>query len=780
MRENGHAHLNETELEIVPESRLFSGVLPEERSTFVGRQHELADARAALGRTRLLTVLGPGGMGKTRFAARLAHTVSRLYKGNLRFFDLSAVSAGGSVIDHVATNISVEASGNDPAGEIAAFFGDVPALIVFDGCEHVLESARTLVRRLIDSCPRVAIIATSQGMLRLSTEYVYVLDPLPAPGKGVPLESSAVQLFLDRIRDVMPEPSASDLDAIGEICRRLDGIPLAIELAATRVRVLTPQQILERLDAPLAFLTRGDLDLPDRQRTLKSAIAWSYELCTDDERALWRLMTVFTGPWVLLSAERMAADYAWERPVIDVVESLLEKSILRRRRNGSVVSYSMFDAMRRFGFELSTPDEQLRAMTAHRDWHISVASKLEAVWFGPDQLYWLELTQRALPNLRAAIQFSIDQGDADEAALLLGLGCRITWIAHGRGDELRRWVLRVLEMPSPRTQMRCQLLALLCGLESSQGDLTTARRHLAEAERLAEGFGDPHTIAAIEGARGYMEPDPAAKVAAFERGLTVQGGVNQILTRTDLEERLADAHNRMGHTATANAMIASLVERANAAGDRYETSNLLFNAGITATARDDLDEAASLLRRSLALKQELDNRFGIAMVLDGLARVAVAGRDYERAATLLGAAQAIWGYVGAGATPFSRLSEIRPEMEDEARRLLGARAFTTAYRRGQNLSVQASVEFALGRSAAVAEARPLTYLTSGPMSPLSKREREVAGLVEEGLSDAEIAQRLSISRRTAEGHVAKSLKKLGLGSRTQLAAWSTKERDPAG
>ncbi|MFJ3392165.1 LuxR C-terminal-related transcriptional regulator [Leifsonia aquatica] len=756
-------------------------MLPDEPSTFVGRQHELAEARTALGLTRLLTVLGPGGIGKTRFAARLALTVSKLYRGNIWFFDLSAVAVGGSVIDHVATNLSMQTSGQDPAGEIAAFFGDSRVLLVFDGCEHVLESARTLIRRLVQTCPGVTIIATSQAMLRLSSEYVYVLDPLPIPGGHVRRENSAVQLFLDRIRDVMPDPSADQLDAIGEICRLLDGIPLAIELAATRVRALTPRQILDRLDAPLAFLTRGDLDLPDRQRTLTSAIAWSYELCTDDERELWRLMAVFTGPWALLSAERMAAGNDWERPVIDVVESLLEKSILRRRQNGSVVSYTMFDAMRRFGLEMSTPDERVRAMTTHRDWHISVATKLEAAWFGPDQLYWLELTQRALPNLRAAIQFSIDHGDADEAALLLGLGCRITWIAHGRGDELRRWVLRVLDMPSPRTQMRCQILALLSALESSQGDLTTARRHLAEAEELAEGFGNSFTIAAIEGARGYIEPDPAVKIAAFERGLAVQGGVNQILTRNDLEERLADAHNRLGHTETANAMIASLVERARAAGDRYETSNLLFNAGITATARDDLDEAASLLRRSLVLKHELDNRFGIAMALDGLARVAAAAQDYERTATLLGATQSIWGYVGAGATPFSRLNEIRPEMEDEARRLLGARAFTTAYRRGQNLSVPESVDFALGRSAiAVGRGSVSSRLSgsSGPSNPLSKREREVAGLVEEGLSDSEIAKTLSISRRTAEGHVAKSLQKLGFSSRTQLAAWSAKERKP--
>ncbi|GAA0423269.1 ATP-binding protein [Leifsonia naganoensis] len=751
------------------ESRLASGALLEELSTFVGRRDELAEARAALGRTRLLTVLGPGGIGKTRFAKRLAHDVRKLYAGNVWFFDLSAVTAGGSVVDHVATNLNVQASSTDPAGEVADFFGEAPALLVMDGCEHVLDSASDLIRHLIETRPHIAIIATSQSTLRLSSEYVYVLGPLPVPSEHVPIEASAVQLFLDRVRDVMPDPSAAQLNDIAAICRRLDGIPLAVELAATRVRALTPRQIVERLDSPLAFLTRGDRDLPDRQRTLRTAIAWSYELCTDDERELWRMMSAFGGEWSLATAESMASSMRKDIDALDTVESLLEKSILRRGNDDGSVTYAMFETIRLFGLEISTPGERESALTAQRDLVLDRLIALEAEWFGPDQLYWLKLTQRALPNLRAAIQFSIDRGDADEAALLVGLGCRITWIAHGRGDELRRWSLRVLDMSAPPSAIRCQLLALVAALESSQGDLAAGRARLAEAAEAAEGEGihDGVTLATIEGARGYMEPDPAVKVDAFERGLAVQGGANQVLTRIDLEERLADAHNRLGHAETANAMISSLVKRAGEAGDTYETSNLLFNAGITALGRDAFADATSRLRQALVLKQALGNPFGIAMALDALSLVSMKKRDYPRAATLLGAAQAFWGNEGITASPFSRTSVHRPEVEREARNMLGTRAFDAVFRRGQKMPAREAVQYALGVIAPTsAESRETEREI-----PLSRRELEVATLVAEGLSDGEIAARLSISRRTAEGHVAKSLMKLGLNSRTQLAAW---------
>ncbi|MDR2997077.1 MAG: LuxR C-terminal-related transcriptional regulator [Microbacterium sp.] len=715
-------------------------------------------------------MLGPGGIGKTRLVTRLAQDVRRVYEDNVWFFDLSVVAAGGSVVDQVATSLGLQALGEDPAGEVAQFFNDSRALIILDGCEHVVGSAGALVRRLTSSCPQVTVIATSQAMLRLSSEHVYTLEPLPTTGEHAPIGASAVQLFLDRIRDVMPEPSAAELGDIGLICERLDGIPLAIELAATRVRSLTPRQILARLDAPLAFLTRGDVDLPDRQRTLKSAIAWSYELCSEDERELWRRMAVFTGAWTLVSAERMADDESRSGLVVDVVESLLEKSILRRTRNSLVATYTMFDSVRQFGLEMSTAEDLLHARVAHRDWHIRDVTDLESSWFGPDQLHWLESTHRGLPDLRAAIQFSIDRGDATEAGLLAGLGCRITWVAHGRADEARRWALRVLEMSTPDTPFRCQLEAMVAAVESNQGGMASARTRLADAERRAEEFGDPIALAVIEGTRGYVEPDPAVKVIAFERALELQGGVNRVTTRVDIEERLADAHNRLGHKEIAQEMIASLTRRAAEAGDKYETSNLLFNAGITALGRGDVEEAIAALRGALVLKNDLENSFGIAMAQDALAMAAAARQDYTRAATLLGTSQALWGNVGAGASPFSRTFGGRDEVERQARSLLGARAFEVAFNRGQRMPVGQGVEYALGEVVAAPRGRA----DDRPASPLSKREREVADLVAEGLGDKEIAARLSISRRTAEGHVAKSLMKLGFTSRSQLVAWITR------
>lgn len=747
------------------------GPLPEEHSTFVGRRAELASARAALGQTRLLTVIGPGGMGKTRFAARLAKTVQKLYRDSVLFFDLSTVPAGGSVVDQVATTLGLQTLGQDPARDVTGYFGDSRALLVFDGCEHVLESARDLIIRVLRDCAKVTIIATSQAMLRLSAEHVFVLDPLPVQAADGSFRTAAVQLFVDRIRDTHPEPNDDELRDIAEICRRLDGIPLAIELAATRVRTLTPSQIIERLDAPLAFLTRGDLDLPDRQRTLTSTIAWSYELCNEEERELWRLMAVFGAPWSVVAAERMAADKSFGQPVIDIVESLLERSILRRVPDGALMTYTMFDSIRRFGLEISAPDERERAMVAHRDFYVRALLRLEAQWYGPDQPFWLAFTLRALPNLRAAIQFSIDRGDADEAGLLVGLGCRVTWFAHGRVDEARRWVMQVLQMPSSPTPMRCQLMALEAVLESRQDDISTAMLRVEEAARVAQELGDPITLGAVETARGYIERDLNRKVAAFERALELHNGMNQQLSRSDIEERLADAHDRLGHTEVAATMVASLTARAAAAGDTFETSNLLANAGVNATLRGDHEKARTLLLRALELKQDLDHRFGLAIVQDALASVAAAGQDYTRAAVLLGVSQALWGHVGAGAAPFSRLAALRPEIESETRRLLGARAFEAAYRRGQKMSVDDGVDYALGRASTVR----LASAAAATGSSLSGREREVAALVAEGLSDKGIAQKLSISPRTVEGHVAKCLMKLGLTSRSQLAVWNARE-----
>lgn len=745
-----------------------AAALPREHTSFVGRREQLAVARARLGTTRLLTITGPGGVGKTRFAIRLVDAVRRLFPDGAWFIDLAAVSPGGSVADETATQLGLPETGRDEEGDIARFFGEQRGVLVLDNCEHVLGGLIPVVRRILDDCPSMVVIATSRAALRVSAEEVFVLEPLAIPDRGRPVEASAVQLFLDRCADVLPQPSAEALADITEICRRLEGIPLAIELAATRVRALTPRQILERLDEPLTFLTRGDRDAPSRQRTLTAAIAWSYDLCTEAERELWRLMAAFPGAWDLAAAERL-----WAAPsarTLDTVQSLLEKSIVQRRESGDVVTYDMLESVRAYGLERSTPEQRESGRLALRDWCLESLAAIEAGWYGPDQRARLLLARRELPSIRAVLELCIRRGQAATAAALLVTAWRVVWQAHGRFDELGRWGRRVLELDAGETPELCQLLTLVGGVEVVQGEAESGFARLAQAEVVAARLGDAFTSAAVPAMRAAVGADSEVTIHDFELSLELQGGSDLHPARANVEEQLALAHDRLGHVETAAAMRAALVARAVRAGDRFETAYLLMNAGVNATARNELEGATSLLRQALSLTQELENLSGLAQVEEALASVAALDQDYTRAAMLLGAARSIWDAAGANAAEFPPLIRRRSEIEELSKRLLGPRAYGTAFRQGRSFGIDEGIAYALG---APLLKRPVSR-GAGPATELSARESQVVSLVGQGLSDREIAEKLVISTRTAEGHVARSLAKLGFTSRAQLAAWTAR------
>lgn len=656
---------------------------------------------------------------------------------------------------------------------VTRFFGGRGALLVIDNCEHVIDDAVSLITRLLAECPELTVIATSREDLRMSSGLITRLEPLSTPGPGEPTQLTAVELFLDRCASVLPDPSADELADIAAICRRLEGIPLAIELAATRVRAITPRQILERLDAPQRLLVGRDRDVPPRQRSVAEAIAWSYDLCTEDERALWRRMSVFPGGWSLAAAERLASELSLAVPVVDIVESLLDKSIVRRTERTVDGAFSMLDMVRRYGQDRATPEELEEARLAHRTWHVERLQAMEADWYGPNQVAWLAFAHEQLPDLRAAVDFSVQRGDAAIAAVLLVTACRVVWQAHGRFDELRRRGLEVLALGDIDTPELCQLLVLVGGIECAQGDRVSGFARLDEAAEIAERLGDPFTISAIPGMRGSVVSDAESSIAAFELSLALQGGRNMYVARGNVEERLALAYDRGGRHRQAAALRSELVRRAVRAGDTFETSYLLMNAGLIAHARGRSDEASELLRQSLSLKQGMDDPVGLAQVEEALASVAAHEGDAARAAILLGAARTIWSGIGGTVSTFpSVATALRPQTVDAARSLLGARAYDAAFARGQGFPLAEGIAFALGADL------PERQDAGAPQrSVLTARERQIAALVGQGLTDRAIADRLVISRRTAEGHVSRSLVKLGFTSRSQLAAWSERASD---
>ncbi|MFF1876284.1 ATP-binding protein [Leifsonia sp. NPDC058230] len=743
--------------------------MPIEFSTFVGRTSQLAAARSVLGSTRLLTVLGAGGVGKTRFAVRLAKNVRRLYADAVWFVDLSGVSPEGSVVDEVGRIVGSQGTSRDGHEALSQFFGSKRGLLVLDNCEQVVEQCAQLVRHLLGECPAMTVIATSREAMRIAAESTFMVEPLETTGSDRGAASPAVTLFLDRCAMYLPDPSPVDLEAIAEICRRLDGLPLAIELAASRVRMLTPAQLLDRLAQPLDLLTRGARDAPDRQQTLRTTIAWSYKLCTESEQAMWRRMSVFAGGWDLESAEWMSGPSTGAESVLDVVQSLLDKSIVAGRRVRGGIVYRLLDTVRTFGIEVSSESEVDSAKARHRDWYLKRLAALEADWYGPEQSYWLALTQREIPNIRAALEYCIAEDDGARGATLLVTAWRVVWQAHGRTDELARWCSRVMELDTLPTPDLCQAMTILGGMEVVQGDTDAGARRLSQAAELAQQLGDRFSEALVYTMRGSVGGDAEQALALYTKSLALLGGSNPMPARANFEERIANAHDRLGHPDIAKRMRDTLVARAIRAGESFETVFLLYNTGLLAARRGELDTAVKILRQALSLMQNLDHALGLAQVDEVLAYVAADSHDYRRAATLLGIARAIVGPVGAIASVFPADAAVRGDTEDVVRRMLGPRASDSAIASGKAMTMEDGIAYALG---AQLPPRSDTKSRGANVDSLTPRERQVAALVGQGLTDREIADRLVISRRTAEGHVANSLAKLGLGSRSQLAVWT--------
>lgn len=747
-----------------PEARR-RGALPVEYTSFVDRKAQLAAAKATLGQTRLLTVVGAGGVGKTRFAIRLAQTARRQFSGGCWFVDLSGLAASGSVADEVARAIDARVS-HDAFAAVTRHLGDKHGLLILDNCEHLIDQCATFVAELLAECPQITVIATSRELLRIGAETVFGLEPLDLGNAGADTWSPAAALFVERACSARAAPTESERETIAEICRRLDGLPLAIELAAARLRVLAPADLLERLESPLTFLANGVRDAPARQKTLRNAISWSYDLCTPEEQLLWRRMSVFPAGWDVESAEAMI-EVGSGVSVLDLLQSLMDKSIVARGPDADIVYYRMLDTVRRFGLEAAAEAELDDEGAAQRDWYLKRLERLETEWYGPDQAYWLAMTRIELPNIRAALEYCVAHGDAERGARLLISGWRIVWQAHGLMDEFHRWGIRILALADPSTAEGCQLLIKVGALEAARGDRDAAERLLERAAILAEALDDDFCRAWIIDERGTLRFDREMPVM-WKRALEVAGDVTALHGRTNLEERIAIGECLYGDVEEAARRRQQLIDRALRVGESFETTYLLLSSGL-GSPHASSDEAVTMLRQALSLAQNLAEPFIRALAQEALAYAASAMPDAVRAATLLGVTDLAVGTEGALKAAFPQFPGARAQIVAMARADLGDRAYRAAFDRGARMTEEEGVAYALGAQLPGNGSSRRRAVASSELSP---RESQVAALVGQGLTDREVAERLVISRRTAEGHVANSLMKLGFSSRAQLAAWT--------
>ncbi|WP_344422552.1 ATP-binding protein [Pseudonocardia ailaonensis] len=756
--------------------------VPAEITTFVGRRRELGEARALLSSSRLVTLNGPGGVGKTRLALRVADQARRAFPDGVVVVELAEVRTAELVPHTVAL-----ASGllDDPAGWTAETLAERLAsrhlLLVLDNCEHLVVPCALLVRRILARAPDVHVLTTSREPLRIAGEHTYAVPPLPVPtwaegSRAADLEQyDGVRLFLDRARAREPGFTLTEATAphVAEICQRLDGIPLAIELAADRVRALPVEEINARLGSRLRLLTTGDRSASARHQTLLASIAWSHDLCTAPEQLLWARLSVFPSSFVMSAAEAVCSgDDLPSDDVVDLLTELVEKSVLVREQ-GSEARFRMLGAIREFGHQRLADSGGIAAVHDRLvGWCAQLATAYREGWFGPGQQEWSRRLRREHQNIAAALRFALD-GRRPARAMAIASDLNLYWVTAGLLSEGRHWLRRGVEESEPGTPGRATALRWLAYLSACLGDVVDVPRLVADARSEAGGEPEPADLGYlcfVEGIAQLTIGESYSARTPLAEALRLFARTDDFVGRTHVLLSYGVTQWLCGELDSAQEL---LRECLHVSGIHHETtlhSSSLLHLGLLLRDVGEPAVAEAMVLEALQLKTRCDESTGQAMCLDALAWFSVAD-DPRRGATLAGCAEAAWRRSGASIERVGALRRFRAASLEHLREQLPERVVDALMTAGAELSTTQAFAYATGAPAGGA-GRDL----AGIFEPLTEREWQVAQRVAEGLGNRQIAGRLAISPRTVDAHVAHILTKLAFGSRTQVAAWVTERR----
>ena len=765
--------------------------LPTQLTSFIGREREIAEGQRLLSITRLLTLTGAGGCGKTRLAVHLAAEVLDDYQDGVWFIELAPLSDPALISQAIASVLRVPEPRGRPLDEtLHDHLRPKALLLVLDNCEHLLPGCAPVIDALLRDCPNLRVLATSTAVLGVAGETAQRVPSLSLPPlhRRPPaahlMQSEAVRLFVERALARVPTFTVTDQNAAAvlHICTQLDGIPLAIELAAARMNVLAVEEIAARLEDRFRLLTGGTRTILPRHSTLRATMDWSYDLLSENERILWRRLSVFVGGWTLEALDAVCSGKTdvHAADILDLLGQLVDKSIVMVDLRPGKTRYRLLETVRQFGREkLVEAGEASDVRRRHRDWYLDLAEQADPKLRGPELGTWLERLEMEHDNLRAALVWSATELGQTEAELRLAAALRWFWFIHGHWTEGRRWLEHALSRSDgmPPTLMP-KLLHGAATLARFQGDHDRA---LALSERglaLSRELGDHERTAWFLiwlGAIALHQSDYDRAAALFAESLPLSRAlddkwlISMALADLGVVARLQGDYERAAVLHTESLALGREV------GDKWRSASSLASLGLVALLRGEHERAAMLYEESLTLCREIRDRWIVYDCLDGLAAVTCAQGQYEQAARLLGAAEALRTILGFSPLAVDQVAHAAHVAA--ARAGLEDAAFAAAWADGQSMTLEQTIDQGLASTHALSihpkrtRARP----SDAPVDLLAPREREIAALVARGHTNRKIAALLGIAERTAETHVQHILNKLGFTSRVQIATWATEQ-----
>ncbi|QYC43707.1 Putative HTH-type transcriptional regulator [Nonomuraea coxensis DSM 45129] len=694
------------------------GNLPAELTTFVGRTRLLANLRRHLSESRLVTVTGIGGVGKSRTVLRLAHQVRAQYPDGVWFADLARLQDAGMVKHTISSALRIaDQSSRAESESLSEWVGERDMLLIIDTCEHVVQGCAELVHELLEAAPNLKVLATSRQSLHLPYEHVVPVPPLQVPGDD-PAENlftnESVQLFAARAGASVPDfqLDESNIGTVAELCRRLDGIPLAIELAAVRLRALSVDQILGLLADRFSLLAGASRTALPRHQTLRAAIGWSHELCEPAERLLWARLSVFAGDFELDAARFVCSDGRLpSEDITDLVTGLVEKSVLLIRSNHAGVRYKLIDTLAEYGDEwLDKLGQREQMRQRHLEYYLSLAQRGEDAWSGPRQIYWFVRMRQEHDNVRVALEHALKTPGKETLALTLLSSLWFMWVCCGFAREGRLYLERALEANPEFSKERCKALWVLSYVKSAQGDSAGAQSAAEECSTEAVRVGDSRAVilaSKMQGTAALLQGD--LQKASALLGVAIEFNTDNKELNPGLLPAIVELSLVLcsqGELYEAESLLQDCLQVCRERGELWVSSHAQWALAGTRLATGRPDEALHNAREALRIKRHFHDTLGTLLALETAARIFATLNDAAMATQLLGALQQNWKTAGLPQLGAPWMTDDHDDCVRACKRELGELAYKDALEEGARRDLEEASALALGELDSPGDSRP--------------------------------------------------------------------------